>query len=525
MAATKFSVAALPSRYVPRPRLHGLLDAGAQLPLTVVVGVPGAGKSVMLRSWLHDRPAQRSIWLTCDGRDTDPVTFWTALTTALSQAWPDRWLDVVELLSEREADLEDVAIAVVNHLADLGEPVVLVIDDFHFAATAAAPSLIMLIERLPPGCRVVVGSRTEPQLALHRFRAHGQLLEVRDAELRLTASEVAAVMREFGVELTEAETEAIAGSTEGWMAGVQMAAVSLSEEPDRERFLANLAKTPRAITDFLITEALDRQPIDIREFLLATSVLDVLDEASCAAVTQCPGAAALLGHVEERNLFLIDLGQGAYRYHRLFGDLLRHRLRAEGPEREPVLHGRAAAHYLKTGDPETAIAHLLAADEAATAFSVLGSNLVAGFYQGDGRMLRRLVDKLVERGPTTLEAARLPDIALALAAAGPAGAAEPWVARTRRHAGDLDDSGRARLAVATALLALRYGDASGIEAAFSDYRGPEGLPDEEAAYCLPTFLARSRLWLGDVQGARQLFEQALAGLDDMTPQHVVTTSG
>jgi LuxR family maltose regulon positive regulatory protein len=139
LAATKFSVPALPGSYVPRPRLHAALDAAAQLPLTVIVGVPGAGKSVMLQSWLHDRPGLRAAWLSCDARDADPVTFWLALSATLTKTWPGRWLDVVDL-AENEPDLDDVAIAVVNDLADLGERVVLAIDDFQFAS-AAAPSL------------------------------------------------------------------------------------------------------------------------------------------------------------------------------------------------------------------------------------------------------------------------------------------------------------------------------------------------------------------------------------------------
>ena len=312
LAATKFSVPALPGRYVPRPRLHAALDAAAQLPLTVIVGVPGAGKSVMLQSWLHDRPGLRAVWLSCDVRDADPVTFWLALSATLTQTWPGRWLDVVDLLAENEPDLDDVAIAVVNDLADLGERVVLAIDDFQFA-TAAAPSLGTLIGRLPAGCRVVVTSRTEPPLALHRLRAYGQLLEVRDPELRLTRAEVAAVTREFKVELNETENGILTTRTEGWMAGVQMAAVSLRDRSDPDLFLADLAKTPRAITDFLSTEVLDRQPAEIRDFMLATSILDVLDAESCAAVTERSDADGQLARLKERNLFLIELGRGVYR--------------------------------------------------------------------------------------------------------------------------------------------------------------------------------------------------------------------
>jgi LuxR family transcriptional regulator, maltose regulon positive regulatory protein len=500
-------VPALPGRYVPRQRLHAALDAAAELPLTVVGGVPGAGKSVMLESWLRDRPGLRSVWLSCDARDADPAAFWLALSATLTQAWPERWLDVVDLLAEKEPDLDDVAIAVVNDLADLGERVVLVIDDFQFAE-AAVPSLGTLIGRLPAGCRVVVAGRTEPQLGLHRLRAYGQLLEVRDPELRLMRAEVAALTREFGVELSETEIGILTNRTEGWMAGVQMAAVSLRDRSDPGRFLADLAKTPRAITDFLGTEVLDRQPAEVRDFLLATSVLDVLDAESCTAVTERSDADTLLGRLKERNLFLIELDQGVYRYHHLFARLLRHRLRAEDPDRERVLHRRAAAFFAGTGDPENAIGHFLAAGQDAEAFGVFRSNVVGAFYQGDGGILRRLVAR-IDACSTTIEPARLPDLALALAASGPAGEAKPWIVRASKRAADLSDAQRARLAVAQALLALQYGEAVDIERAFSDYRRPRDLPDEELVDFVPGILARGRLWLGDLKGARQLCEQSV----------------
>ena len=513
---------ALPGAHVQRPRLHAALDAAAQLPLTVVVGVPGAGKSVMLESWLHDRPGLRSAWLSCDARDADPVTFWLAVSATLTQTWPGRWLDVVDLLAEEEPDLDDVAISVVNDLADLGERVVLVIDDLQFAA-AAASSLSTLIGHLPDGCRVVVASRTEPQLELHRLRAYGQLLEVRDPELRLTRAEAAALTREFGVELSETEIGILTTRTEGWMAGVQMAAVSLRDRTDPGRFLADLAETPRAITDFLGTEVLDRQPAEIRDFLLATSILNVLDAESCAAVTGRSDADGLLACLKERNLFLIELGRGVYRYHQLFADLLRYRLRAEDLDQEHVLHRRAAAFFVETGDPENAIGHFLAAGQDAEAFGVLRRNLIGAFYQEDGRMLRRLVAKF-EGDSTASEPARLPDLALALAVSGPTGKAGPWIARANRHASHLTDAGRARLAVAQALLAQQYGEALDIERAFSGYRGPKDLPDEELAYCVPGFLARSRLWLGDVTGAREVCEKISDPYDDQSLQQLVTSS-
>jgi len=523
LAATKFSVRTLPDRYVPRERLHAALDAAARLPLTVVVGVPGAGKSVLLQSWLRDRPGLRSAWLSCDNRDADPSTFWLAVSAALAQAWPGRWLDAADLLAENEPDLDDVAIAVVNDLADLGEPAVLVIDDFQFAA-AAAPSLSTLIGRLPAGCRVVVASRTEPQLALHRLRAYGQLLEVRDPELRLTPAEVAAVTREFDVDLNEAEIEILATRTEGWMAGVQMAAVSLRHQSDPGLFLADLAETPRAITDFLGTEVLDRQPDQIRDFLLSTSVLDALDADSCGAVTERSDADEQLARLKERNLFLIETDQGIYRYHQLFADLLRYRLRAENPEREQALHRRAAAFFMETGDPENAIDHFLAAGLDAEAFEVLRCNLIGAFSQADGRLPGRLAAKF-EGQSAMIEPARMPHLALALSAVGRTGEAKAWIARADRHAEVLSDAGRARLAVARAMVAQHYGEALGIERAFSPYHGPEGLPDEELRDLIPSLLARSRLWLGDTKGAREGCEQSLGSSEDPSVQQVVMMGG
>ena len=429
---------------------------------------------------------------------------------------------MVDLLAENEPDLDDVAIAVVNDLADLGERVVLAIDDFQFA-TAAAPSLGTLIGRLPAGCRVVVTSRTEPPLALHRLRAYGQLLEVRDPELRLTRAEVAVVTSEFKVELNETEIGILTTRTEGWMAGVQMAAVSLRDRSDPDLFLADLAKTPRAITDFLSTEVLDRQPAEIRDFMLATSILEVLDAESCTAVTERSDADGQLACLKERNLFLIELGRGVYRYHQLFADLLRYRLRAEDPDREHALHRRAAVFFAETGDPENAIGHFLAAGQDAEAFQVLRGNLIGAFYREDGRLLRGLVAQF-EGHSTTHRPARLPDLALASAASGPAGKAGPWIARAHRHGTHLTDAGRARLAVAQALVAQQYGDALGIERAFSGYPGPKDLPDAELAYCVPGFLARARLWLGDVPGARQVCEESTGCYDDQSLQQVVTLS-
>ena len=522
LAATKFSPPALASWHVPRHRLHAALDAGAQVPLTVVVGAPGAGKSVVLGSWLHDRPELASIWLSCDERDADPATFWSALTAALARRWPDRWLDATDLLGEAEPDLGDVAIAIVNDLAALGEPVVIVIDDVQFAS-AAAPSLTTFIERLPSSCRVIMGSRTEPQLALYRLRAHGQLLEVRDAELRLTRAEVAAVMREFGIELNETEVELLTARTEGWTAGVQMAAVALRDESVPDLFLTEFAKTPRSITDFLGTEVLERQPAEILDFLLATSILDVLDAESCAAVTERRDAGALLKRVDDRHLFLIELARDTYRYHHLFGDLLRHRLHADDPDREQALHRRAAAFFVETGDIESAFGHLLMAGQETEAFELLRSSLVDAYIQGDGRVLHRLAAKVGTEAATG-EPGRLADLALALAASAPAGAGgavdHPREQPRRRLQRCRPRPTRARASSRRgAVRRSRRGRTSAVRLS-PDRRTS---PTTRSLSTGPSSLARTRLWLGDLDGAREICEQTLDPLAAPNLQQVALT--
>ena len=443
------------------------------------------------------------------------------MTTALLRRWPDRWLDAIALLSEAEPALGDVAVALVNDLATLREPVVIVIDDFQFASTAA-PSLAAFIERLPANCRVVIGSRTEPQLALYRLRAHGQLLEVRDPDLRFTQAEVAAVMLEFGVELNAAEVELLTARTEGWAAGVQMAAVSLRDESVPDLFLTEFEKTPRSITDFLGSEVLERQPAEILDFLLATSVLEHLDADSCMAVTERRDAGALLERVEERHLFLIELARDTYRYHHLFSDLLRHRLHADDPDREQALHRRAAEFFIDAGDIESAFGHFLLAGEEASAFELLRGSFVDAYVQGDGRVLHRLAAK-VGTEAATADPSPIVDVALALAATAPADQAAPWIIRAQERAGDLDDGDRARLVLARALVAVQYGEADEVERALSDYADPNDRHDDEVAQYGPILLARTRLWRDDLHGAREICEQNLDPLAAPSLQQVGLT--
>jgi LuxR family maltose regulon positive regulatory protein len=367
-----------------------------------------------------------------------------------------------------------------------------------------------------------MGSRTEPQLALHRLRAHGQLHEVRDAELRLTRAETSSLLLQFGIELDDAAVDVLAARTEGWATGVQMAAVSLRDESVPDLFLTEFAQTPRSITDFLGTEILERQPPEILDFLLATSILEHLGPDSCVAVTQRRDAGELLERVGDRHLFLIELGRDTYRYHHLFGDLLRHRLHAEDPDREQGLHRRAAEFFIEAGDIESAFDHFLRAGEEARAFELLRSGFVAAYVRGDGRMVHRIAIKAGAEAAIR-DPGRLVDLALALAATAPAGQATPWINRATDRAGDFDDADRARLVLARALVGAQYGAADDVEQELSAYPAPKDLPDDEVAQYGPTLVARTRLWLGDLTGAREICEQNLDPLIAPSLQQVALT--
>ena len=198
VATTKFTAPPIPAVYVDRPHLRALLDRSTDVPLTAVVGSPGSGKSVALVAWLAGRTAGRHVWMSCDERDANTAQFWRSLTTALRRDDPDRWMEVVDLVDEPEPDLGDVAVAVVNDPDALGEPITIVIDDFHLAP-AAAPSLGQVVESLPPLAHIVVASRTDPLLPLHRMRVRHQLLELREGDLRFSLEETEALFRRDGL--------------------------------------------------------------------------------------------------------------------------------------------------------------------------------------------------------------------------------------------------------------------------------------------------------------------------------------
>jgi ATP/maltotriose-dependent transcriptional regulator MalT len=352
---------------VARPRLSERLSRGAESALTLVSAPAGFGKTTLLAEWLAVAAAgERSVaWLSLDQRDNDPASFWTYLVAALNTGVPGEGAGA--LLQPPEPPNEAGLVALLNDLDAISDDVVLVLDDYHVIdARDVQDGMAFLLEHLPPQIHLVIASRTDPPLPLARLRGRGELAEIRAADLRFTPGEAAAYLNEvMGLVLTAADVTALEGRTEGWIAALQLAALSMQGREDVTAFIDGFAGDDRYIVDFLAEEVLQRQPEHVQHFLLQTSILDRLSGPLCDAVTGQDGGKAKLAALERGNLFLVPLDDRRqwYRYHQLFADVLHARLRDEQPDDVPDLHRRASGWHEQNGEPSEAIRHALAAGD------------------------------------------------------------------------------------------------------------------------------------------------------------------
>ena len=350
---------------VRRARLDHRLDRHVLPPVALVSAPAGFGKTTVLVEWLgRDEPGVRpAAWLSLDRRDSDPSVFWSYVVASLRKVVPEVGADALATLQASPSSLEAVVAALVNDLTGLADDVVLVLDDYHVVESLDVhESMRFLLEHLPPQLHLVVASRADPPWPLAALRAGGELVELRAADLRFTGEEAAAYLNEgMGLELTGADIDALEARTEGWIAALQLAALSLQGRDD----VAGFAGDDRFVVDYLVDEVLDRQPEEIRTFLLETSILNRLSASLCAAVTGRSDAKAILARLERANLFVVSLDDRRqwYRYHHLFGDVLRSRLADDGPDRTAELHRRASEWFEAHGDRPEAIRHALVAED------------------------------------------------------------------------------------------------------------------------------------------------------------------
>jgi LuxR family transcriptional regulator, maltose regulon positive regulatory protein len=369
--------------YRPLPRAHLVrrshlmerLTQGAQGPLTLLSAPAGFGKTTLLAQWLAERDAP-AAWLSLDAGENDPARFLTYLVAAVQTLVPNLGAGVVRVLQSPQLPPTEVLLTtLLNDLTAIPDPFVLVLDDYHVLdAHPVDQALLYLVEHLPPHMHLVLAARQDPPLPLARFRARGQVTELRAADLRFTPSEAAEFLTQvMGLPLSAADIAALEARTEGWIAGLQLAALSMQGQHDVARFIESFSGSHRYVVDYLVEEVLSHQAADVQDFLVRTCILDRLCSPLCDAVCKRGGSQALLQHLERSNLFLVSLDEERrwYRYHSLFAEALRARLQQTDPVLVPELHRRACGWFEQHQLLDEAITHALAVPDSERAIHLI----------------------------------------------------------------------------------------------------------------------------------------------------------
>ena len=351
---------------VLRQRLTERLDQAAESKLTLVSAPAGFGKTTLLAEWRATAPADESstAWLSLEPSDNDPTVFWSYVIGALQRAAPGVGAEALSLLESPQPPIEAILAPLLNELSALPNDLVLVLDDYHaIDGHDIQDGMAFLLEHLPSQVHLVIATRADPALALARLRARGELIEIRAVDLRFTLEEAAAYLNgAMGLHLSAGDVAALEGRTEGWIAALQLAGLSMQGRDDIAGFIAGFAGDDRYIVDYLVEEVLQRQPERVRSFLLKTSILTRMSGALCDAVTGQDGGRATLEALDRANLFLVPLDDRRrwYRYHHLFADVLQARLLDEQPDHVADLHRRASEWYEQNGERSEAIRHAMA---------------------------------------------------------------------------------------------------------------------------------------------------------------------
>lgn len=372
---TKLYIPPPRARRVLRPRLLGYLNTSLDRKLSLVSAPAGFGKTTLVSDWVAacERPV---AWLSLDEGDGDPTRFLIYLVAALQTVASEVGEGVLGALqSPRPPPIEGVLTALLNDTTAVSHAFSLVLDDYHLVDSKAVNhALAFLLEHLPPQLHLVITTREDPALPLARLRARGQLVELRAAELRFTPAEAAEFLGDvMGLDLSADEIAQLEARTEGWIAGLQLAALSLRGRSDSAAFIRAFTGSQRFVLDYLVEEVLQRQGERVRSFLLQTAVLGRLSGPLCDAVTGRGDGREMLGTLERHNLFVVPLDDRRhwYRYHHLFAEVLRARLLADQPGRVPVLHQRASVWFEQNGLPAEAIRYALAAKDFARAAGLI----------------------------------------------------------------------------------------------------------------------------------------------------------
>ena len=367
---TKLSVPSARPSLVSRLRLSERLEEELGGKLTLISAPAGFGKTTLLSMWLaaSSRSGRSAVWLTLDPGDNDPTRFWRYFIAAADRLYPGAGDTALMLLQSSQAPpIEAILTTLLNELTELPADAVFVLDDYHLIESRTIhEALAFLIEHLPPQVHLVISTRADPPLPLARLRARGEMAELHATDLRFTTEETATFLEKaVGSRLSAEEVAELQERTEGWVVGLQLAAVALRDRSDTSSFIAAFTGSNRYVVDYLVEEVLARQPEASRTFLLQTSILDRMCGPLCDAVTSRDDGQEALEYLEHMNLFVIPLDEERrwYRYHHLFTDVLRQRLRETDVDLLPELHRRASVWFERQGLAAEAVHHALEAHD------------------------------------------------------------------------------------------------------------------------------------------------------------------
>jgi len=448
---------------VVRRELFGFLSADEGSGVTLLSAPPGSGKTVLLRSWVEDAGLEGNVaWVSVERAEQDPQRFWLSVIGRLREA---AGAEIVENLEPSPTfDGDALVDRLISELGALEDVVVLVIDDVHeLRSPEVLRQLEALLDRRPSLLRVVIAGRRDPRLGLHRLRIAGQLAEIRGADLRFTLEETRELLAATGVVLSDASVARLQDRTEGWAAGLRLAAIALSGHPDPERFVAEFTGSERTVADYLFAEVLERQPAEARRLLLRTSILERVNGPLADLLTDAAGSLRLLQELEQANAFVValDASRSWFRYHRLFADLLRLELERTEADMIPQLHRAAAAWYEENRDVVEAVRHAQAAEDWGYAARLVADHSASFALDGRAATLEAL---LAGFPPNAVSAE--PELAVVLARGevfgGSLADATAYITLAERNAGRVSDE-RSRgfelsLRLARLMIARRRGD-------------------------------------------------------------------
>jgi LuxR family transcriptional regulator, maltose regulon positive regulatory protein len=506
---------------VPRSALYGVLSATGPGGVLLVCAPAGSGKTVLLRSWVDSEALGDHIaWVSVERGEADAQHFWLALIDALADAaGEERLLERVGATPAFRGD--GVIERLRSDLRSLKEPLVLVVDDLHELRSADALRLLEgLLCDLPLQVRVALVTRQDPVIGLHRLRLTGQLTEIRGPDLRFSLEETSELLKADGITLPDEAVALLHERTEGWVAGLRLAALSLAKHPDPERFVTEFSGSERTVAGYLMAEVLDRQPAEVREVLLRTSVLERVSGPLADFLTASSGSERLLQQLEDANAFIVSLDAGRcwFRYHHLFAELLQLELRRMSPAMVASLHRAAADWHEEHGSTVEAIRHALAAGDWHHAARLVADDYISLVFAGRVATLRALLAAFPDSAPEVD-----PELALAFAKVrlydGVLEETAAYIAVAERLADTVPDERRRRFELqrseVTLALARRRGNLS---AALETMRAMEELlaaqpagpaRDNGLRAAALMNLGIAELWSSRLADARRHLQQAL----------------